>query len=132
MSNGCRASDFVAEELIDPQSTEARQANDGYTTGDPGGEEAADRVECVGRRDDDRRGGTEGEDLRQSIGRWKAKFLEAGKQGLIAGKSGPSTREQQLKAEVVDMTQALGEAAIEIRVWTKSAEGRLVSTAAEN
>ena len=31
----------------------------------------------------------------QSIGRWKAEFLEAGKQGLIAGKSGPTTREQQ-------------------------------------
>ena len=61
----------------------------------------------------------------QSIGRWKAEFLEAGKQGLIAGKSGPTTREQQLEAEVADLTQALGEAAIEIRVWKKSAEGRL-------
>jgi transposase len=61
----------------------------------------------------------------QSIGRWKADFLEAGKTGLAAGKSGPSTREQQLEAEVVDLTQALGEAAVEIRVWKKSAEGRL-------
>ena len=52
-------------------------------------------------------------------------WLEAGKQGLIAGKSGPTTREQQLEAEVADLTQALGEAAIEIRVWKKSAEGRL-------
>lgn len=25
----------------------------------------------------------------QSIGRWEADFLEAGKQGLLAGKSGP-------------------------------------------
>ena len=54
----------------------------------------------------------------QSIGRWKADFLEA-------GKSGPSTREQQLEAEVEELTQALGEAAVEIRVWKKSAEGRL-------
>ncbi len=28
----------------------------------------------------------------QSIGRWKADFLEAGKTALVAGKSGPSTR----------------------------------------
>ena len=54
----------------------------------------------------------------QSIGRWKADFLEA-------GKSGPSTREQQLEAEVAELTQALGEAAVELRVWKKSAEGRL-------
>lgn len=64
----------------------------------------------------------------QSIGRWKADFLEAGKTGLAAGKSGPSTREQQLEAEVADLTQALGEAAVEIRVWKKSAEGRFGSS----
>lgn len=61
----------------------------------------------------------------QSIGRWKADFLEAGKTASAAGKSGPSTREQQLEAEVADLTQALGEAAVELRVWKKSAEGRL-------
>ena len=61
----------------------------------------------------------------QSIGRWKADFLEAGKTGLAAGRSGPSTREQQLEAQVEELTQALGEAAVEIRVWKKSAEGRL-------
>ena len=61
----------------------------------------------------------------QSIGRWKADFLEAGKTALAAGRSGPSTREQQLEAEVADLTQALGEAAVELRVWKKSAEGRL-------
>lgn len=61
----------------------------------------------------------------QSIGRWKADFLEAGKTALAAGKSGPSTREQQLEAEVAELTQALGEAAVELRVWKKSAEGRL-------
>ena len=33
---------------------------------------------------------------------WKRQFLEAGKTGLTAGKSGPSTREQQLEAEVVE------------------------------
>lgn len=61
----------------------------------------------------------------QSIGRWKADFLEAGKTALAAGKSGPTSREEQLEAEVADLTQALGEAAVEIRVWKKSAEGRL-------
>jgi transposase len=61
----------------------------------------------------------------QSIGRWKADFLEAGKTALAAGKSGLSTREEQLEAEVADLTRALGEAAVEIRVWKKSAEGRL-------
>ena len=53
----------------------------------------------------------------QSVGNWKRQFLEAGKSGLAAGKSGPSTREQQLEAEVTELTQALGEAAVELRVW---------------
>ncbi len=61
----------------------------------------------------------------QSIGRWKSDFLEAGKSALTAGRSGPSTREQQLEAEVTELTRALGEAAVEVRVWKKSAEGRL-------
>jgi transposase len=61
----------------------------------------------------------------QSISRWKAEFVEAGKTALVAGKTGPSTREEQLEAEVVELTQALGEAAVELRVWKKSAEGRL-------
>ena len=61
----------------------------------------------------------------QLIGRWKADFLEAGKTALAAGRSGPSTREEQLEAQVELLTQALGEAAVELRVWKKSAEGRL-------
>src|SRR5450759_5175490 len=48
----------------------------------------------------------------QSVGNWKRQFLEAGRTGLAAGKSGPSTREAQLEAEVADLTQALGEAAV--------------------
>ena len=61
----------------------------------------------------------------QTVGNWKRLFLESGRTGLVAGRSGPSTREQQLEAEVAELTQALGEAAVEIRVWKKSAEGRL-------
>lgn len=57
----------------------------------------------------------------QSIGRWKADFLEGGKAGIEAGKAKPSTREEQ----VADLTSALGEAAVEIRVWKMSAEDRL-------
>jgi transposase len=61
----------------------------------------------------------------QSIGNWKRQFLEAGKAGIVAGKSKPSSRERQLEDEVIELTQALGEAAVEIRVWKKSGEGRL-------
>ena len=49
----------------------------------------------------------------------------AGRAGIEAGKSKLSSREQQLEAEVAELTTALGEAAVEIRVWKKSAEGRL-------
>ena len=60
-----------------------------------------------------------------AIGNWKRQFLEAGKAGITAGKSGPTLREEQLEAEVADLTHALGEEAVEIGVWKKSAEGRL-------
>ena len=60
-----------------------------------------------------------------SIHKWKNEFLEAGRRALATGGSGTSSREEQLEAEVADLTQALGEAAVELRVWKKSAEGRL-------
>ncbi len=52
----------------------------------------------------------------QSIGCWKAAFLEAGKSVLAVGKSCLSGREEQLEAEVADLTLALGEAHLEARV----------------
>lgn len=61
----------------------------------------------------------------QSVGNWKRQFLDAGRAGIEAGKSKPSSREQRLGDEVAELTQALGEAAVQIRVWKKSAEGRL-------
>lgn len=61
----------------------------------------------------------------QSVGNWKRQFLEGGRTGIEAGRSKPSSRQQQLEAEVADLTQALGEAHLEARVWKKSAEGRL-------
>jgi transposase len=61
----------------------------------------------------------------QSIGNWKRQFLESGRAGLAAASGKPSSREQQLEAEVADLTTALGEASVELRVWKKSAEHRL-------
>jgi transposase len=61
-----------------------------------------------------------------SVGKWKQQFLEAGKVGLAAGGSSrPSSREEQLASQVEELTTALGEAHVELRVWKKSAEGRL-------
>src|SRR3954451_18309825 len=61
----------------------------------------------------------------ESVGNWKRQFLESGRAGLVAGRSGPSTREARLEAEAAERPQARGEAAVELRVWKKSAEGRL-------
>lgn len=61
----------------------------------------------------------------QSIGWWKAEFLEAGKTALAAGRPGLSIREARLEAQVEDLTLTLGEAAVELGVWKKNAEGRL-------
>ncbi|MGH3341658.1 MAG: transposase [Carbonactinosporaceae bacterium] len=62
----------------------------------------------------------------QSVGRWKAQFLEGGRVGVVGGgRAGPSSREQQLQAQIDELTTALGEAHVELRVWKKSAEHRL-------
>ena len=85
---------------------------------------------CADRRDVDRRGGTQGEYLRAVHRRVKSDFFQPGKPNLVAGWSGPSTREAQLEAETetAEWTPALGWAVIEVRVWTKGAEGRLDPT----
>jgi transposase len=65
----------------------------------------------------------------QSIGNWKRQFLEGGKQGLAdGGRPGSNPQLQRLEAEIEDLTTALGEAHVELRVWKKSAEGRLGPT----
>lgn len=56
----------------------------------------------------------------QTVRNWRRQFIEAGKAGLLAGQSKSSSREQQLEEQVAELTQALGEAAIEIRSWQKS------------
>jgi transposase len=64
-----------------------------------------------------------------SVGKWKQQFLEAGRAGLAAGgASRVSSREEALAAEVEDLKAALGEAHVELRVWKRSAEGRLAPT----
>ncbi|MBA8823832.1 transposase [Saccharopolyspora lacisalsi] len=63
------------------------------------------------------------------MSRWKSQFLEAGRASPAeGGKSGPSSREQQLQAEVDELITALGEAHVEVRAWKKSAEYRLGPT----
>lgn len=61
----------------------------------------------------------------QSIGRWKSELLEVGKVTLVAGKTGPPSREEPLKAAVSEFREALGESAVEISIWRKGAEVRL-------
>jgi transposase len=59
----------------------------------------------------------------QSVSRWKAQFLEGGRAGVAAGgKPGPSGREEQLQAQIDELTTALGQAHVELRVWKRSAE----------
>ncbi|MEV5541909.1 hypothetical protein AB0L13_34240 [Saccharopolyspora shandongensis] len=53
------------------------------------------------------------------MSRWKAQFLEGGRAGIAEG---PSNREEQLQAQIDELTTALGEAHVELRVWKTSAE----------
>ena len=65
----------------------------------------------------------------QSISNWKRQFLEGGKQGLAdGGRPGSNPLVRRLEEEVEDLKAALGEAHVELRVWKKSAEGRLGPT----
>ena len=61
----------------------------------------------------------------QSVSDWKRQFIESGRAGLAAGSGRASSREQQFEAEVADLTSALGEAAVDLWVWKKSAAHRL-------
>ena len=58
----------------------------------------------------------------QSVGTWKRQFLEAGRAGLTSATSKTTSREAQLERENEELKAALGEAAVELRVWKKSAE----------
>jgi transposase len=55
-----------------------------------------------------------------SIAAWRDQFLDGGRTALAGGaRHGPSTREQNLQAQVDELTSALGEAHVELRVWRK-------------
>ena len=55
-----------------------------------------------------------------SIANWRDQFVEAGRRAVAAGaRAGPSSREQQLEAQVAELTSALGEAHMELRLWRK-------------
>jgi transposase len=61
----------------------------------------------------------------QSVGRWKAEFLEAGRAALSRVEPAPASRVQQLEAELSELIQELRRAEIEIEVWKTSAGSRL-------
>ena len=63
----------------------------------------------------------------QSVSRWKQQFLSGGKDGLAeGGRSGiGDPRERELLSEIEELKAALGEAHVQLRVWKRSAEGRL-------
>ncbi len=52
-----------------------------------------------------------------SIAKWRDRFPAGGQAALAAGNRGSSSRETQLTAEVEELTSALGEAHMELRLW---------------
>lgn len=57
-----------------------------------------------------------------TIAKWQRQFLDGGAEGLARGdrpKRSSSRREQELEEKVEDLTSALGEAYVELRVWRK-------------
>lgn len=51
-----------------------------------------------------------------SVAKWRDQFVEGGVAALANGSRGPSSREVGLEQEVSELTQALGEAHVELRV----------------
>lgn len=58
-----------------------------------------------------------------TISKWLKLFTDAGMEGLQRGNNPPPSattrRIQELEAEVADLTSAIGEAYVELRVWRK-------------
>ncbi len=57
-----------------------------------------------------------------TIAKWQKQFLEGGRESLARGDNAvslASRRETELAAQVDDLTAALGEAYVELRVWRK-------------
>jgi transposase len=55
-----------------------------------------------------------------SIAAWRDQFLDGGRAALAGGaRHGPSAREAELQTQIEELTSALGEAHVELRVWRK-------------
>lgn len=57
-----------------------------------------------------------------TISKWLRQFTESGKEGLARGdkpKAPVSKREEEQLAQIEELTTALGEAYVELRVWRK-------------
>jgi transposase len=57
-----------------------------------------------------------------TIAKWQKQFLEGGRESLARGDNAvslASRRETELAEQVDDLTSALGEAYVELRVWRK-------------
>jgi transposase len=57
-----------------------------------------------------------------TIAKWQKQFLDGGRESLARGDNAvtlASRREQELVAQVDDLTSAIGEAYVELRVWRK-------------
>ena len=54
-----------------------------------------------------------------TIAKWRYRFLEGGQAAVAAGGRVRSIREQRLEAEIDELTSALGEAHMELRLWRK-------------
>ena len=59
-----------------------------------------------------------------SIGKWKEQFIRAGREGLAAkGDGRPSGEQARLAAQVDELTRALGEAHVELRLLRRDGAG---------
>lgn len=57
-----------------------------------------------------------------TVAKWQRQFLDGGAEGLARGDRPTrpqSRREEELEAQVEELTSALGEAYVELRVWRK-------------
>lgn len=55
-----------------------------------------------------------------TIAKWRDRFVDGGQAAVAAGgRVGGSSREQRLEAEIDELTSALGEAHVELRLWRK-------------
>ena len=54
-----------------------------------------------------------------TIAKWRDRFLDGGQAAITAGARVGSNREQRLEAEIDELTSALGEAHMELRLWRK-------------